>query len=97
MDFNLESRSDNENENGEDGDGGFDMNGDEDGAMEEEDERLPVLTRDVIKGWQKAILEVSLVSFLPSFSFLFALHSFCRANLNTMNSTAPSEPSGSCS
>jgi nucleolar complex protein 2 len=72
LEFGLESGSENEDENGEDGDGGFDMNGDEDGAMEEEDERLPVLTRDVIKGWQKAILEVRLVPFLPSFSLCVA-------------------------
>jgi len=47
--------------NEDDEDGGFDMDGETgSGAgdgMEEEDS-LPVLTKDVLKGWQKAILEV---------------------------------------
>jgi hypothetical protein len=36
-------------------DGGFDVDG-EDDAMGED--RLPVLTKEVLRGWQKSILEV---------------------------------------
>ena len=48
-------------EGDEDENDGFDMDADED-AMEED--RLPVLTKDVLKGWQKAILEVGFLFFL---------------------------------
>lgn len=39
-------------------DGGLDVDGDDD-MDEDEDEDIPVLTADILKGWQKAILEVS--------------------------------------
>lgn len=57
----------------EDEDGGFDMDTRDGDAMEED--TLPVLTKDMLTKWQKAILEVSSVSYnvvsayLSSFKF----------------------------
>lgn len=52
----------------DDEDGGFDMDGkdeDEDEDMEDEEE-TPVLTAEILKGWQKALLEVcNLASLIP--------------------------------
>lgn len=39
-------------------DGGLDMDRDED-MDDDDDEDVPVLTAGILKGWQKAILEVS--------------------------------------
>ena len=47
----------------EDGDGGFDMDVD---AGDEEEDRLPVLSGDMLRGWQKAILEVCTPPFLDT-------------------------------
>lgn len=48
-------------------DGGFEMDGDarHGDEMQEDGERMPVLTKDVLKGWQKAILEVSHYEYFP--------------------------------
>jgi nucleolar complex protein 2 len=46
-----------------DGDGGFDM--DVDAGGEGEGDRLPVLSGDMLRGWQKAILEVCAPPTLP--------------------------------
>ena len=51
LDFDLDKTSDDEDEP------------DEDGDVEMEGDAVPVLTRPILQKWQKALLEVSLISF----------------------------------
>lgn len=73
LDFNPGQKQDVDVDSDEEEDGGFDMEGVE--AGEQDEDRLPPLTMGILKGWQKALLEVSK-------SVIFVL---CPAELSASN------------
>lgn len=67
LDFDPGNVRDNQSDDEDDEeDGGFEISGDDGRGddMQVDEDQLPVLTKDILKGWQRAILEVSCYGFL---------------------------------